>query len=161
MTLYYEDFINGETVKVNITIKDIERILSECKIIDIKGKEQFPKGKVTFVGVGNDNYECRTLWDIEYTDHRNLTYGGYFNEEHNGYNTWRTMNYNYSDEYDKTKAYVVNNLADGYKLAKFLNFIKGFKNLENTILKKENEIQNLHNELIYLNEAKNILSQYT
>ena len=90
-----------------------------------------------------------------------LTYGGYFNEEHNGYNAWWTMNYNYSDEYDKTKAYVVNNLADGYKLAKFLNFIKGFKNLENTILKKENEIQNLRNELIYLNEAKNILSQYT
>ena len=86
MTLYYEDFINGETVKVNITIKDIERILSECKIIDVKAKEQFPKGKVTFVGVGNDNYECRTLWDIEYTDHMNLTYGGYFNEEHNGYN---------------------------------------------------------------------------
>ncbi len=46
------------------------------------------------------------------------------------------MNYNYSDEYDKTKAYVVNNLADGYKLAKFLNFIKGFKNLENTMYKK-------------------------
>ena len=161
MTLYYEDFINGETVKVNITIKDIERILSECKIIDIEAKEQFPKGKVTFVGVGNNNYECRTLWDIEYTDHMKLTYGGYFNEEHNGYNAWWTMNYNYSDEYDKTKAYVVNNLADGYKLAKFLNFIKGFKNLENTILKKENEIKNLHNELIYLNEVKNILSQYT
>ena len=156
MTLYYEDFINGETVKVNITIKDIERILSECKIIDIEAKEQFPKGKVIFVGVGND-----TLWDIEYTDHMKLTYGGYFNEEHNGYNAWRTMNYNYSDEYDKTKAYVVNNLAEGYKIAKFLNFNKGFKNLENTILKKENEIQNIYNELIYLNEAKNILSQYT
>ena len=47
------------------------------------------------------------------------------------------------------------------EIIKFLNFIKGFKNLENTILKKENEIQNLHNELIYLNEVKNILSQYT
>ena len=162
MPLYYEDFIDNKIVKIPITINDIKRILNECKIIDIEAKEPFPKGEVTFVGVGNDNYECRTLWDIVYTDHMKLTYGGYFHEDHNGYyNVWRTMNYNYSDKYDKTKAYIVNNSTDGHKLAKFLNFIKGFKNLENTILNKENEIQNLQDEIFYLNEAKTILSQYT
>ena len=160
MTLYYEDFIDNKRIKIPITIQDIKRILNECKIIDIEAKEPFPEGEVTFVGVGNDDYECRTLWDMKYTDHMKLTYGGYFNEDHSGYNAWWTMNYNYSNEYDKTKAYIVNNCTDGHKLAKFLNFIRGFKNLENTILKKEDEIKNLQNELIYLTEAKNIVSQY-
>ena len=160
MSLYYETIEKDEWVKIPITIQDIKRILSECKIIDIEAKEPFPEGKVTFVGVGNDNYECHTLWDMKYTNHMRLTYGGYFSEDHSGYNAWWTMNYNYSDEYDKTKAYIVNNQSDGEKLAHFLNFIKGFKNLENTILKKEDEIKNLQDELIYLNEAKKITEQY-
>ncbi|MBR6907795.1 hypothetical protein IKN40_04845 [bacterium] len=154
MTLYYEDFIDGECEQIPITILDIKRILSKCKIIDIEAKESFPEGKVTFVGVGNDKYECRSLWDMKYTDHMKLTYGGYFKEDHSGYNAWWTMNYNYSDKYDKTKAYIVNNKTDGYKLAKFLNFIGGFNNLENTILKKENEIKNLQEDLEYLLEIK-------
>lgn len=158
MALYYEDFIDCEKVKIPITIQDIKRILGECKIIDIKNKEPFPKGKVTFVGVGNDKYEYHTLWDMEYTDHMKLTYGGYFNEDHSGYNAWWTMNYNYSDKYDKTKAYIVNNRMDGQKLAKFLNFINGFKNLDNSIKEKENELKQIQEDLEYLNEAKNILT---
>lgn len=154
MNLYYEVFIDGEWEKIPITILDIKRILSECKIIDIEAKEPFPEGKVTFVGVSNDKYECQTLWDMRYTDHMKLTYGGYFKEDHSGYNPWWTMNYNYSNEYDKTKAYIVNNRTDGDKLANFLNFIKGFKNLDNSIRKKENEIKQIQEDLEYLLEIK-------
>ena len=158
--LYIEDLVDNKWVKIPITIQDIKRILSECKIIDIEAKEPFPEGKVTIVGVGNDDYECHTFYDMGYTNHMRLTYGGYFSEDHRGFNAWWTMNCNYSDKYDKTKAYIVDNMNDGDKLAKFLNFIEGFKNLENTILKKEEEIKNLQDELIYLNESKNIIDQY-
>ena len=48
MPLYYEDFIDNKIAKVPITINDIKRILSECKIIDIEAKEPFPKGKRSF-----------------------------------------------------------------------------------------------------------------
>lgn len=138
-----------------ITIQDIKRILNESKVINIEDKEPFPEGKVTFVGVGNDSYECKTLWDMKYTNHMKLAYGGYFNEDHSGYNAWWTMNYNYSDKYDKKKVYIVNNAEDGHKLAKFLNFIGGFNNLDNIIEKKKKELENIKSDLEYLLEAKN------
>ena len=158
MVLYYEDFGKNGREKIPITIQDVKRILDECKVINIKVKEPFPEGEVTFVGVGNDNYECRTLWDIRYTDHMKLTYGGYFNKDHSGYNAWWTMNYNYSDKYDKTKAYIVKNKADGHKLAKFLNFVGGLNGIQSTIIKKQEEIKNLQEELLYLTEANNIIT---
>lgn len=155
MVLYYEDFGKDGLVKTPITIQDVKRILDECKVIDIKAKEPFPKGEVTFVGVGNDKYECRTLWDMRYTDHMKLTYGGYFNKDHN---KWWTMNYNYSDKYDKTKAYIVKNKADGYKLAKFLNFVGGLSGIQSTIIEKQEEIKNLQEEILYLTEATNVIT---
>jgi len=156
--LYIVDLINNHWVNIPVTIQDIKRILSECKIIDIEAKEPFPEGKVTIVGVGNDDYECHTFYDMEYTDHMKLTYGGYFNEDHSGWNAWWTMNYNYSDEYDKTKAYIVDNADDGNKLAKFLNFVGGLKNIENTIQKKKDELKKIQEELSYLDEARKFLN---
>lgn len=158
MVLYYEDFGKNGRVKIPITIQDVKKILDECKVINIKAKEPFPKGEVTFVGVGNDNYECRTLWDMRYTDHMRLAYGGYFNKDHSGYNAWWTMNYNYSDNYDKTEAYIVKNKDDGYKLAKFLNFVGGLSGIQSTIIKKQEEIKNLQEELLYLTEANNVIT---
>lgn len=160
MILYYEDFIDGEWEQIPITILDIKRILDYCQIINIKKKEPFPNGKVTFVGVGNDNYECNTLWDMKYTDHMELTYGGYFNKEHSGHNPWWTMNYNFSDKYDKTKAYIVDNEDDGNKLAKFLNFTHGISNLENTIYDKKEQLNKIQEELSYLYEALNTLKNH-
>ena len=157
--MIYYDFIGYEHISdTHIEIKDIKRILSECKIIDIEVKEPLPEGKVTFVGVGNDKYECRVLWDMKYTDHMKLTYGGYFNEDHSGYNAWWTMNYNYSDLYDKTKMYIVNNRDDGEKLAAFLNFTHGFNNIQNIIYQKEDEIKKLQEDLNYLQEANKIIN---
>ena len=137
--LYYKTFKRNKLINVPINMSDIVRILFTCKIIHIDQKEPFPSGKVIFVGLGNNNYECRILYDMKYTDHMELTYGGYFSEDHSGYNAWWTMNYNYSDEYDKTKAYIVENREDGDKLAAFLNFIGGISKLENTIYNKKEQ----------------------
>lgn len=141
-----------------IPIQDIKRILGECKVIDIKAKEPFPEGALTFVGVGNDNYECRTLCDIRYTDHMELTYGGYFNKDHSGYHAWWTMNYNYSNEYDKTKAYIVKNVDDGIALATFLNYFGGLSKIQSTIAKKREEIKNLQDEIRYIIDANNAIN---
>lgn len=141
-----------------VTVKEIKRILSECKIIDIVAKEELPKGKAIIVGVGNDKYEWHELWDMKYTDHMKYTYGGYFEEDHGGYNPWWTMNYNYSDEYDKTKMYIVKNTEDAEKLTVFLNFTSGLKNLSTTIYHKEKELEKVQKELEYLLEAKKLIS---
>jgi cell division protein FtsL len=141
-----------------VTVQEIKRILSECKIIDIAAKEELPQGKVIIVGVGNDDYEWHELWDLKYTNHREYTYGGYFNEDHSGYHSWWTMNYNYSDKYDKTKMYILKNTEDAEKLKVFLNFTGGLNNLLDTIYNKEKELKKLQKELEYLSEAKKIIS---
>ena len=66
---------------------------------------------------------------------------------------------NYSDEYDKTEAYIVKNKTDGYKLAKFLNFVGGLSGIQSTIIKKQEEIKKLQEELLYLTKANNIIKK--
>lgn len=154
--LYYKKWNNFEFENVPITTEDIKRILSECKVINIKAKEELPKGKVIFVGVGNEKYDCMALYDLEYTNHMKYTYGGYVNE---GHSRWWTMNYNYSDLYDKTKMYVVNNMDDGEKLAVFLNFTGGLNNINKTISQKHDEIRKLQDDIDYLKEINLFLSK--
>ena len=154
--IYYRKCNNFEFENIPITIQEIKKILSESKIINIEAQEELPKGQVIFVGVGNDRYECMTLWDMEYTNHMKLTYGGYFKKDHCG---WWTMNYNYSNIYDKTKMYIVNNKDDGGKLAAFLNFTHGLSNIENIICEKENEIKTLQEDINYLKEANKLINE--
>jgi hypothetical protein len=140
-----------------VTLPDIQRILKESRVIDIAAKEELPKGKVTFVGLSNHEYECKTLYDLAYTNHDRLTYGGYFMEDHSGYNAWWTMNYNFSELLDKTKMYVVKSEEDGRKLAAFMNFIRGFNNIDKTIQEKEQELKSLREDIEFIKEAKQAL----
>lgn len=55
--LYYEKYTKGYLEKIPITPQEIQRILNESKIINIKLREPFPKGKLIIVGVSNHNYE--------------------------------------------------------------------------------------------------------
>ena len=47
-----------ENKREEITIEDIVKILNRSKRINISKKDPLPEGQVTFVGVGNDKYEC-------------------------------------------------------------------------------------------------------
>lgn len=140
-----------------VTVRDIKRILSEAKIIDIFNKEEFPKGEVMLVGLSNKSFECITLNNVSYTTHGKATYGGYIGENIGGRNTWWTMNHCYDMNLDHSKAYIVSNREDGDRLAAFLNFCGGLSNIEKTIFNKEDEIKKLKDELIYLEEAKELL----
>lgn len=150
--LTYIDYKNGRT-EIPITLEEIKEIIDKSKKLSIFNKDPFPRGKVTFVGVGNTDYECITLWDMKYTDHRSNTYGGYFNEDHSGYNAWWTMNYNYSEKYNKDIIYIVDNDDDGFKLAEFLNFTHGIQNINLTIADKQVEFDKLKNEIEFLEQA--------
>lgn len=156
MILYYNWKTN---TKEPVTVQEIKRILSEAKIIDIFKKEEFPSGKVTFVGLSNNSFECMSLWDMKYSDHGQHTYGGYFSEEHIGSHLWWTMNHCYNENFDHSKAYIVSNEIDGGKLAAFLNFCNGLNNIEKTIFDKEDEIKKLKEDLIYLEEAKETIKE--
>lgn len=144
MLYYKEKYIKGNLEKIPITPQDIQRILNESKVIDIESREPFPEGKLIVVGIGNRNYECHVLYDMQYTTHAKLTYGGYQSKDHNENFPWWTMNYTNSDKYDKTKCYIVKNYDDGCMLAKFFNFVGGLENLEKTIQEKEDELAYLH-----------------
>lgn len=154
--IYYHNWKTN--TKEPVIVQEIKRILSEAKIVDVFEKEAFPSGRVTFVGLSNKSFECMSLWDMEYTDLGKATYGGYFQENHRGPNAWWTMNRCYNQELDHSKAYVVSNYEDGCKLAAFLNFCRGLNNITKTIYDKEDEIKKLKEELIYLEEAKELLN---
>ena len=149
---------DGYRVYDFITTDDIKRIFSEVKIVDIENHEELPKGKVTIVGVSNDDYQCYTFWNLQYTKHDRFTYGGYTDESCAPWSWW-TMNHYYGN-CDTSKMYIVNNEEDGHKLRVFLNFIKGFDNINNVIEEKENKLKELQDNISFLREVKPLVNDW-
>lgn len=142
--------------------KDIVRILSTCKVINLKENEPFPKPEneddpIYVVGLSNANwgkdyYKCDSFYKIKYRS-TDGTWGGYTSINKDGdYQWYWTMNDVFGDENNREYAYIVNNYDDGRKLAKFLDTINGYfdiNHLNEIISRKQEKIKKLQEECNY------------
>ena len=112
--------------------------------------------------MGNDNWECRTFYEMTYTTHdeRKYTYGGYswYNKEGEPQGWW-LMNHNYSD-FRKDYMFIVPDEDSGNRLAKLLNMIgNDWLDTYNAIKLREKKIAELQREIDIIKETEGYLKE--